>query len=290
MKMKTRYKRILGLFVLTFIILFSGTVSVFAKQSCDELKKNSLQPDYWAKRYGISITYDESKDQYKVVMKNKLPSTVNSDLRFRVKEFKTFELDDDETGAKNYNGSISYTKDEDIKKYIKSGGATLRAGGSIGIDRDVVSGSSLKGLQVILVPENLSDSEWNDCGVGNEKAVNLYIELASGGGAQPDISSGITESSSYSSIDHIDCTNYESFDHNGFDYKFCYAKVKAQEANRAYDFGKINSGDEIGLSYEKKWGKNDPFKFKCDYKAVVDSQDNDVLNDDSKYYIEENRK
>ena len=287
MKMKTRYKRILGLFVLTFIILFGGTISVFAESCASKMKSIHDKPDYWANRYGVSIDYDASKDQYKVSMKKEMESGV-SISKIKIKEFKTFNTLDEETGSKTFEGSVSYTKDEDIKKYIKSGKTTLTPGSSVYVDRSVVSGSRT-GLQVILVPEDIKDSDWDSCGIYDELAINLYIELdafGTGGTITGDISS----SSDYSSIDYIDCTNYETFDHNGFNYKFCYAKVKAQEANRAYDFGKINNGDEIGLSYEKKWGKNDPFKFKCDYKAVVDSQDSSVLNDDSKYYIEENRK
>ena len=303
MKMKTRYKRILGLFVLTFIILFGGSMFTSAadikdevKGSCKLLLEASTQSGFWSDRYSISLNYNDTKDQYEISMADTAPDGVNKDkIAFRLRLLDTFETEEEEPNFKaKTDGGVSYSGGA-INRFIKSGGVVLKPGGKIVIDKGVVSGP-LPGLHASLTAEGFTDSEFKSCGVKTEDIeVNLFIEVStsnaySGGTVKSDISS-----SSFSAIDYIDCTNYESFDHEGFDYKFCYAKAKAIETNRSYDFGKLDNGNYTGLSYEKKWGKNDPFKFKCAYKykkngveKAIDSQTEDVLKNDSEYYLEEN--
>ena len=64
---KTRYKRILGLFILTFVILFGGIINASAakctkntKTCTSSVEKEMQDPTYWAEKYKVSIDLDDN--------------------------------------------------------------------------------------------------------------------------------------------------------------------------------------------------------------------------------------
>ena len=280
MKMKTRYKRILGLFVLTFIILFSGTVSVFASQTCDELGKGpDVNGNYFMTKYGLSLDYDDA-GHYVVKMKKnvKVDGVDSNAIKFKITKMGTYTLEDEETGKKDYTNSKFANNEADVKKYISDN--TVAPGKEIKINRSDFA--NLSGFEVVLEPVGFEDPELKSCKLAGLQLIASYAVY--GDPTEKTIESGVEDSISFSSSDQIDCSNYSGkFDHNSFEYKFCYAKEQAQRNNKAYDFGSVTKGN-VNLSYENKWGKNDPFKFKCDYKTIFNSQEEKVLKDDTEYY------
>ena len=58
---KTRYKRILGLFILAFVMLLVSVPNVYAADDC----RNDFRADeYFAKKYGIDIDIKQSKGKW----------------------------------------------------------------------------------------------------------------------------------------------------------------------------------------------------------------------------------
>ena len=301
---KTRYKRILGLFILTFVILFGGIINASAakctkntKTCTSSVEKEMQDPTYWAEKYKVSIDLDDNGNyvvKCGISKDNEISGLKKDKIKFKVIALATYDLGDDGEGHEipvpGGPGTHNIKDTKTIEAAITNKNKTLKAGGSLTIKRtgDLVDGKP--GFMVALEPDGFDDPDITAC---CKKTFDLQVGLESYGNGtitvppyEESISSTTTESSSQT----IDCatdSDYKNNKKDTFNYKFCYVK---EHADYTYDFGKLKSNNTY-KAYADYISSNSKKKlpvFKCDYKSIVNSQDETVLKDDDKYYKDVN--
>lgn len=293
---KTTCKRILGLFILIFAFFIIGIVNVYA-ESCSECTKIS---GGLSKRYPITI--NRNGTQYTLIFGSLDKSIVEANPKFklvRVEKYDSSKVDANgnvATGDKtvfNVDGGV-------ITAYI-SGGKTTK--NSIVIDTNSIPGFAdvkTDTINFIFEPNGgYIDPAYKKCrGEGKPCGENgniTYVETSltiedfggpiTGGVGKTPVKPGdptYTSTNCGNQVKAFDDTGKKPSNFNAsvalaeidaiypdksvFDYKFCYAKIKAIETNNIENFTPKDSSKDH-LTYSDKYDK--PKTFKCDYNVFI---------------------
>ena len=326
MMKKTHYKRILGLFILVFVVLFGNILSVSASdKGCGACKKDKKEPTtaqkkvgeevaapgYLKGRYGISMDTNSS-GQYVITMKENpnIDNLANKNIKFKIIRLNTYDLgvnDKDEENPVNA-GEHSISDEKEIEKLIKSKNKRLKPGEDLVIEKSGVLADGKIGFNAVLEPEFEDPYFEDNCICTRATKIEVFVETY-GSPSTKKINKDPLSSYSATGSSDVDCTDWTKEKHSSFKYKFCYAKSKALEQEdsnsdiydklkHVYDFGNINtSTTHLAFGNAVDDGKINLGEFKCDYKTYFNSQTVEALNDESeydnedhKYYKKQNRK
>lgn len=310
---KTRYKRILGLFILTFVMLFSNAINVFAEDAqCTDDVKNK---NYWTDRYGINIEYI-SKGKYKITCNPKQGVGIdNKKVKFQLSEIQTYD------GYVDAAADITQIKSDTVKhvarwentseetKLIKdmADNVILTPSKPITITRKGDFDDGFQGFAVTLHPTpdykdpvekaclskktpycdpTKVDQVADNCFFAFE--INLAVSADDSDIKLTTIKNNETiPTQCSSSTSRVDCNDYENkYSKDSFEYKFCLAKKNAKYSKTF----NVDSEEKMLHIFENK----EPFESTCKYKnegdatLVFDSQDTKKMINDAYYYKEKN--
>lgn len=278
-------KRILGLFICLTVFML-GITNVYAEDEC----QRTIDNQDWVARYDADINYADKT--FKVSIGNGVASDLKKiikNIKFKVTKIayykETADPNKEDTVLNSYSEEITDTNT--INSLITNSTKTVTAGNSISITKSKFGEDSL-GFEITLEPVDFKDPLIADkCGNKNFKLILAIYLYADGNKTEPigtvdpgDQSSYISGFKCPSTLDELNAKSQTDSEYNkdGFNYKFCYAKLRAIKEGNVYDFG--NNGDKL-LTYEEKFGS--PLKFSCDYKTPV-------APGGDEYYLDVNRK
>lgn len=279
-----KHKITLGLLItLAFIVFASPTYT-----NADDAKCNKFVDEHvknFADKYGIKLDSEKTETENNVILSMKIPQ--DSDLSAKDKKAAEFKITKIEIGgvADEKKGHIQQTfTTEQIGQAFGITKTTIKDGDTIVFPHPY---DTAKGYHITLEPiNNYKDAALiSNCG---DIAI-FTIEVSADIYEQPKISMSDKVSQLFNNMDispitgqKFDCNTMSNFAENSFEYNYCTVYNKAKENNSDANKTLFN------VNWESGFDAKDIKAFKCDINKIVKSQD--VLNDDSQYYVEENRK
>ena len=284
MMMKTHYKRIIGVMILTVslfipqIVLAADSDSAWEENTsysgqCSASIIKKLPDDY-----DVHIDYTEASNNYVISMgkKNGLAKRLKdfeSDIKLKPVEIRTYSVGEDD--KKGYEQGTTISTFDKVKAYISSDNKKLtKKNNTIVIPRADAFKKDM-GFEVDLIPDGYTDTGVFDaCKKDKKDTVDWVITVSfvvQGSTTSYSYEDGIdrTESTAWAdtaAAASIDCSKTQKS--GSFEEKFCEAKNAAIKAKNSYTFD-----EKTGLTWSKKFGKNKPKEFKCDYEKVYKEDD-----------------
>ena len=317
---KKGYKRIIGLCIFALTAMLFGIVDVNA-DACDKVSNEKI-----LQQYGLAINYDETAKVFKVISKfNKEAGDLYNDFNVKAVKFKITELyfyepygievDDDGnpigeqitdaemiknygsyTGfVEKYNGSIDDLVNNNMIKTLNLGSnSTIDVNPKI-FEYSADKGENKFGIAFKIVPDGFKDPEVKKaCGANATFFAIVHAAFERGEDEEPEeLDNGVDASGNYESK-WLDCTNYQSFNKNSFDYKFCADKdasvgIDGKQKKAGTKKFTIEKNKNIIIKYEDGIKNTDntyqpgrALSYKCDYTVSENSSST------SEYYTNKN--
>ena len=234
--------------------------------TCDYLEANIST---FISRYGSDISYDSGSHNLVITLdKNRAADAVKKSanlVKFKVTEIEIIDVDNE---TKNVLTGAA------VGQYISSTNKVLTFDEALMVknkNTDVYSSYSIK-----IEPDGFNDELiTQNCGVGS----SFFIVLNYEHGGKSIHQKEELKKYSYPSTEAtaFNCSGYQKWDPNSFDYKFCYDYTKAENSNNLYHFDPTNNKNKFSdLSSTAQ-------KFTCNAFNVLDSNIAAMISNNKEY-------